>query len=195
MNDGAAVWPLSLRLFHWVTAALVLGMLGLGTYMVQFVHDPAERFELTQTHKSIGVVILALTVIRLCRRVIAAVPKPEPAAPLMQFAAKAAHIVLYALPLIMPLSGWLMTTTTPVRVPTIVFGPFTLPYPLAPDLALYRVARAIHLTAAIVLAALVVLHVAAAITHALVWRDRTLVRMWWQRRPAQRIVDDVRARR
>ena len=38
----------------------------------------------------------------------------------------------------MPLSGWLMATTTPVRVPTIVFGLFALPYPLAPDLAIYR---------------------------------------------------------
>ena len=46
-----AVWPLSLRLAHWVSAALVLTGLGLGTVMVQFVHNPALRFELTQTHK------------------------------------------------------------------------------------------------------------------------------------------------
>jgi hypothetical protein len=44
----------------------------------------------------------------------------------------------------MPLSGWLMASTTPVRVPTFVFGLFELPYPLALDFATYRFARAIH---------------------------------------------------
>jgi cytochrome b561 len=60
-----------------------------------------------------------------------------------------------------------MATTTPVRVPTIVFGLFTLPYPLAPDLATYRVAHAIHLAAAIALALLILLHSAAALVHVL----------------------------
>jgi cytochrome b561 len=66
MNEAGAasreIWPLSLRLAHWLGAILVLAALGLGVAMVQFVHDPAARFELTQTHKSIGVTILALTV-------------------------------------------------------------------------------------------------------------------------------------
>jgi cytochrome b561 len=58
------VWPPSLRFVHWASAALVVAALGLGTFMVQLVHDPAERFELTQTHKSIGITVLALTVLR-----------------------------------------------------------------------------------------------------------------------------------
>jgi cytochrome b561 len=61
---SSAFWPLSLRLAHWLSAALVLAALGLGTIMVQFVPNPAVRFELTQTHKSIGITILALTVLR-----------------------------------------------------------------------------------------------------------------------------------
>ena len=65
---------------------LVVAALGLGTYMVQLVHDPAERFELTQTHKSIGVAVLALTVVRLCLRILTNAPKPEPAAPLVLLA-------------------------------------------------------------------------------------------------------------
>ena len=113
---------------------MVIAALGLGTYMVQFVHDPGERFELTQTHKSIGVAVLGLTVFRLCLRILANAPKPEPAAPLVLVAAKVGHIILYGLLLVMPLSGWLMATTTPVRVPTFVFGLVELPYPLLPDL-------------------------------------------------------------
>jgi cytochrome b561 len=178
MNEGAAAWPLALRLLHWVGAALVFAALGLGVTMVQLVHDPAERFELTQTHKSIGVTVLALTVARLCLRVLMTAPAPEPAAPVLLAAAKAAHIALYALLVLMPLSGWLMVTTTPVRVPTVVFGLLRLPYPLAPDLPIYRAAHAIHVASAILLALLIALHVAAALIHALVWRDRTLVRMW-----------------
>ena len=83
MNEAAAAtiaWPLSLRLAHWLSAILVLVALGLGTAMVQFVHDPAARFELTQTHKSIGIIVLALTVARLCRRSLGRAPKAEPAA-------------------------------------------------------------------------------------------------------------------
>jgi cytochrome b561 len=163
-------WPRALRLVHWVSAVLVIGLLALGAYMVQLVADPAERFDLTQTHKSIGVVVLALTLVRLCLRVVTTAPKRE-RAPLL-LAAKATHAGLYALLLLMPLSGWLMTTTTPVRVPTVVLGLFALPYPLTPDLATYRLAHAIHVTAAISLALLVFLHSAAAIAHALRGRRR-----------------------
>jgi len=178
MDERVPDWPLSLRLLHWVSAALVIAALALGFSMVHLVHDAAARFELTQAHKSTGVVVLALTVVRLCLRTLARTPKPEPAPPAILAAAKAAHLSLYALLLAMPLSGWLMATTTPVRIPTIVFGLFALPYPLAPDLPIYRAAHAVHVACAIALAALVLIHIAAAFVHALVWRDRTLARMW-----------------
>jgi len=177
MNEVAA-WPAALRLLHWLSAALVLGMLTLGTVMVQLVQDPARRFDLTQTHKSVGIVVLALSVARLCLRLFSAAPPPEPASRPLLIAAKTAHIGLYALLLLMPLSGWLMVSTTPVRVPTAVFSVFVLPYPLAPDLALYRVAHALHVGLGIALAGLIALHIGAALLHAWWWRDRTLRRMW-----------------
>jgi cytochrome b561 len=180
MNEGAVGWPLSLKLIHWASAALVLGTLALGVYMVQVVHDPAERFDLTQRHKSIGVAILALTVVRLCLRLLTTAPTPEPVSPPLLAAAKAAHIILYGLLLAMVLSGWLMASTTPVRIPTSVFGAFELPYPLAPDLSVYRFAHAIHVVSAIALASLIAVHAAATLVHALLWRDRTLLRMWWK---------------
>jgi cytochrome b561 len=165
-------WPRALRLVHWVSAVLVIGMLVLGTYMVQLVEDPAKRFDLTQTHKSIGLIVLALTLVRLGLRVPATAPRHEHA-PLL-IAAKATHASLYALLLLLPLSGWLMATTTPVRVPTVVFDLFTLPYPLAPDLAMFRLAHEIHVIAAILLALLVFLHSAAALAHA--WTGRRRLR-------------------
>jgi cytochrome b561 len=183
MNEGG-VWLRSVRLLHWASATLVIAALGLGTYMVQLVHDPAARFELTQTHKSIGITVLALTIVRLCLRILTNAPKPEPAAPLVLLAAKVTHVFLYGLLLVMPLSGWLMTTTTPVRVPTFVFGLVELPYPLLPDLTTYRIAHTLHVVSAIFLASLIILHVAAAIIHAFVWQDRTLARMWSRRSAA-----------
>jgi cytochrome b561 len=177
MNEGATMWPLPLRLIHWISAALVIAALGLGTYMVWFVDDPAARFDLTQTHKSIGVTVLALTMLRLCLRIRTTAPEAEPVAPLLQFAAKAAHLGLYVLLVLLPVSGWLMASTTPVRIPTRVFGLFDLPYPLGPDLPVFRFFHAVHVVAAILLAGLVVLHVAAALVHALCWRDRTMRRM------------------
>ena len=171
------MWPLPLRLIHWISAALVIVALGLGTYMVWFVDDPAARFDLTQTHKSIGVTVLALTMLRLCLRIATSTPRPEPVAPLIQWAATATHVSLYVLLVLLPLSGWLMASTTPVRIPTRLFGLLELPYPLGPDLAVFRFFHAVHVVAAILLAGLVVLHVAAALVHAFYWRDRTLRRM------------------
>jgi cytochrome b561 len=174
MNEHT--WPRALRFLHSASALLVFAALGLGAYMVQLVEDPAVRFDLTQTHKAIGVAVLALTVMRLCLRIVATASKTAPEyehAPLL-LAAKATHVGLYALLLLLPASGWLMATTTPVRVPTIVFGLFTLPYPLPPDLQTYRFAHAIHVTAAISLALLVFLHSAAALAHA--WKGRRQVR-------------------
>jgi cytochrome b561 len=180
MNEGG-VWPRSVRFLHWASAVLVIAAIGLGIYMVQLVHDPAERFELTQTHKSIGIAVLALTLVRLCLRILTNAPNPDPAAPFVLLAAKVTHAFLYGLLLVMPLSGWLMATTTPVRVPTFVFGLVELPYPLSPDLTTYRIAHTIHVVSAIFLALLIVLHVATANIHAFVWRDRTLARMWSRR--------------
>jgi cytochrome b561 len=180
MNDPRRVWPLPVKLFHWLGAVLVVAALALGVFMVQFVDDAARRFELTQTHKSIGVVILAVTIIRLCLRLLTIAPEPESGAQLLRLAAKLAHGSLYASLVIMPVSGWLMTTTTPVRVPTVVFGLVQLPYPLAPNVPAYQLAHAIHVASAIAIVALIAVHVAAALIHTLLWRDRTLARILWQ---------------
>ena len=78
----------------------------------------------------------------------------------------------------MPLSGWLMATSTPIRVPTWLFGLLELPYPLTPNLATYRLARTAHICLALLLAPLIALHVAATRVHAIIWHDRTFARMW-----------------
>jgi cytochrome b561 len=176
MNDGAPAWPLALRLIHWTSAALIAVALGFGVFMVDIVQDPARRFDLTQTHKSIGVTVLALTAVRLWLRLRTPSP-PLPLAPPLSRAVKATHASLYALLLLMPLSGWLMAASTPVRVPTTVFGLFSLPYALEPSLPTYRMAHALHAAGAAALAALALLHIAGALVHTLWRRDGILTRM------------------
>ena len=177
MNNRTTAWPLSLRLAHWLSAALVVGALGLGAFMVLAVHNAATRFELTQAHKGIGVGVLVLALMRLGLRCVIRAPKPETTARTVAILAKAVHVNLYLLLLLLPLSGWLMVTSTPVRVPTVVFGLFDLPYPLAPDMVRFRFAHAVHIGLAVALAALITLHVGAGFVHARVWRERTLARM------------------
>jgi cytochrome b561 len=188
MNDSVVQWPLSVRVAHWLSAILVLAALALGAYMVLFVANPAQRFELTQTHKTLGVVILGLTVARLCRRSFMRPPKPEPAARSILLVAKATHMLLYLLLLLVPLSGWLMATSTPIRVPTLLFGLFELPYPLEANLAIYRMAHTAHVWLAILLTSLIALHIAGAMAHSFLWRDQTLARMWREPRRRELVV-------
>src|SRR4029077_6422576 len=68
MSEITAVWPLPVRLAHWLNAALVIVALAMGALMVLAVQNAATRFDLTQTHKSIGVSVLVLTLLRLGMR-------------------------------------------------------------------------------------------------------------------------------
>jgi cytochrome b561 len=178
MNESAATWPPALRIAHWLSAALVISLLLLGAVMVFAITDSARRFELTQIHKSLGIVALILTVVRLCCRLWVVAPKTVQTSGLTRLAAKASHLTLYLLLLLMPLSGWLMVTSTPIRIPITLFGLIDLPFPLPPNLAAYQTARTTHLLLSIALALMVVVHTGAALVHQLVWRDGTLARMW-----------------
>jgi cytochrome b561 len=189
MNEPAAAWPLAIRIAHWLSAALVISLLVLGAVMVFAIADPARRFQLTQIHKPLGILALVLTGARLCCRLCSSAPKVAPTSRLAALAAKAAHLALYLLLFLMPLSGWLMVTSTPIRIPVSLFGPIDLPFPLAPDLATYQAARTTHLVLSIVLALLVAVHTGAAMVHQFLWRDGTLARIWRAGRAPAPIVD------
>jgi cytochrome b561 len=178
MNEPAAAWPLAMRIAHWLSAALVISLLLLGAAMVFAISDSARRFELTQIHKPLGITVLVLTAARLCCRLATNTPKVAQTSRAATLAAKTSHFTLYLLLFLMPLSGWLMVTSTPIRIPVSLFGINDLPFPLPPDLATYQAARATHLVLSVALALTVIVHTAAAIVHQFVWRDGTLARMW-----------------
>ena len=151
-------------------AALILFQLGFGLWMTRFVPDLIARFTLTQTHKSWGTVIFALALVRVAWRLVNRARPPLPPMPAWQArAARASHALLYLFMLLMPLSGWLLASASPVQdllqMQNLVFGRLRPARPLRARQRrgsrppLHRV----HTSAAVGLALLLALHVAAAL--------------------------------
>lgn len=171
-----------MRAIHWISAALIAGMIGLGLYMTHADIEAGEAFDLYQWHKSFGFVALALVVIRLIIRMCVNRPSfPRGMRPVEIALAKAAHALFYALLFALPLLGWIMVSASPLPIPTMLFGLAEIPSIAAPNEQLYEAARTAHRLCAWTLAALIVMHIAAALKHHWLDRDMTLRRMLFGR--------------
>lgn len=162
---------------HWLMAAAILGLLGLGFTMTGLKPGSPLQFKLYQLHKSVGVLVFLLAAARLGWR-LGHRPPPLPAAmgPAERLLAHAGHGTLYALMLGLPLAGWAVVSTSPYNIPTMVFGLVNLPHlPMPRDLN--PTAKGAHLIGAWLLVATLVGHVAAALRHHFVLRDEVLTRM------------------
>jgi cytochrome b561 len=190
-NDSES-WGWPARALHWTMAVLILFLLGVGFFMTHFVDNMITRFELAQTHKSFGFVVFALGVVRIVWRVANPLAPAQPVGgkPWEAAAARLTHLALYVLMILMPVSGWLMASASPLndanaypaQIRNMVFGLFELPDPIAPgDKALEAAFHAIHFYGALALATLLLLHAGAALKHHLVDRDAVLRRMLWGR--------------
>jgi cytochrome b561 len=166
-----ARFPAASRLLHWLMAPMIVTMLFIGVGMAASV---SARYELlVAIHRPLGIVILVLFMIRIVNRFI----NPPPALPntvpsLQRFAAKASHIVLYALMFIMPLVGWGMLSAA--RYPIVLYGPLRLPPILPHDLTLYAWLRELHTVLTYLFFATFLAHFGAALFHGLVRRDGVL---------------------
>jgi cytochrome b561 len=156
------------RLLHWLMALMIIAMLFIGVGMAASV---SRRYDLlVSIHRPLGIAILLLCVARIVNRFINPPPDlPDTVPPLQRFAAKASHIALYALMLIMPLVGWGMLSAA--RYPIVLYGPVRLPPILPHDLILYAWLRELHTGLAYLLFAAVLLHLGAALYHGLIRRD------------------------
>jgi cytochrome b561 len=156
------------RAFHWVMAVCILAMLFIGVGMVSTIST--RYLTLVSIHKPLGAAILVLALLRLILRLCRGAP-PLPAelpAP-MKLAAHLSHVALYALMIAMPLLGWAMLSAE--GFPVVLFGNLRLP-PIVPhDPELYALLRAMHGYLAYAFFATILLHLGAALFHALVRRD------------------------
>jgi cytochrome b561 len=170
---------------HWLIALGIIVNIGFGLYFVDLPRADPDRFFLTQTHKSIGLTILVLSILRVIWRLMnPAPPLPATMSPAMRFAAHATHFLLYVLIVFIPLSGWLLVSSSPLGLPTMYFGWFAWPdLPFFSDLP--RAAKkmwshefgAVHVYLAWSAIVLVTLHVLAALYHQFIRRDVVLGRM------------------
>lgn len=185
--DRPSGWGWVSRALHWAMAALILFQLGLGLWMTRFVPDLLARFTLTQAHKSWGTVVFLLALLRVAWRLANRARPPLPPMPAWQAAAaRASHALLYLFMFLMPLSGWLLASASPVQdllgMENLVFGRWPLPDPFVPGSdRLEATLHLVHTSAALALALLLALHAAAALRHQFVDRDDLLARMLWRR--------------
>jgi cytochrome b561 len=160
---------------HWLIAALVVVMFGLGWYMGDLPLGP-RKLELYQLHKSIGLTIFALAVLRLGWRLThPAPPLPAHMAPWERAAARTSHALLYAMLLIQPMIGFLQSNAA--NFPVVVWGVLPLPALIAPDEPLADRLVDVHEWGARIILFLVLLHIAAALRHHFWLKDDVLRRM------------------
>ena len=167
-------WGMVTIALHWLTVLAVVGLCVVGLLM-QELPSGKLKLDVYALHKSFGLTVLALTLLRLLWRLVAGAPKPEPMPRIQVFAAHVSHGLLYIVLLAMPLSGWLYNSAS--GFPLKWFGLFSLPKLSGYDPDVKRFAHEMHETLFLVLAAIVTLHALAALKHHYFDRDRTLVRM------------------
>lgn len=156
------------RGLHWLMAAGILAMLFIGVGMVSTVSP--RYWALVSVHKPLGVLLLLLTLLRIGVRLRKGAPPLPGDLPAWQKAgAHASHLALYGLMLAMPLVGWSMLSAA--GYPIALFGPVRLPAIAPQNPALYAALRTAHTWLAYLLFLTVLLHLAAALFHALIRRD------------------------
>jgi cytochrome b561 len=156
------------RVLHWLMALCILAMLFIGVGMVSTVAP--TYLALVSIHKPLGIALLILVVIRLVVRLRSGAPAlpadlPEP----MKLAAVLSHYALYGLMLVMPLIGWAMMSAA--DYPIVLADGIRLPAILPPSARLHALLWDAHVYLAFAFFGLILMHVGAALFHALVRRD------------------------
>jgi cytochrome b561 len=173
MTDAGQFAPLQ-RALHWLMAACIIAMLFIGVGMVSTITP--KYLPLIAIHKTLGVAILVLVVIRLVARWRYGAPALPADLPVpMQLAAKGSHYLLYGLMIVMPLLGWAMLSAA--EYPVVLLGGVRLPQILPQSEALHTVLWDAHHYLALLFFAVVLLHLAAALFHGLIRRDGVLQTM------------------
>ena len=161
------------RALHWAIALLILLNLVSG-----FAHEALPKdWAVMPVHKSIGLTVLALTLARIGWRFTHPAPPLPAAMPLWERgAAHMTHALFYAFMLILPLSGWIMTSPWPR--PLNWFFLFDVPkFGVGKEDAIVGLSRGAHELLPWVWVALILLHVGAALRHHFVLKDDVLRRM------------------
>ena len=162
-------------LLHWLVALCIFAAFPLGLYMSELLLSP-RKLQLYSYHKWLGISVLLLAIARLFWR---RLHRPPPLAATMprwqRLAAQGTHHLLYLLMLVVPISGWLMSSALGVSV--VWFGVLPLPDLIGRNKELGEILKTVHELLNYAMLILVVLHIIAALEHHFRSRDDTLQRM------------------
>ena len=180
-QDGGR-YALVQRLLHWLIAVLVLGALAGGALLWAYGFDGLkDTFGMAATntiytyHKTAGVLVLGLMLIRLALRLALGAPPAHPSlSPGLAAFARATHLTFYGLLILMPVLGWAATAAGGYP---IQFFDLTLPGLIGENKALSETLYGMHGVVGLAIAALASLHIAAAMRHWLVLKDGVIHRI------------------
>ncbi|MEY3659006.1 MAG: hypothetical protein RL425_1767 [Pseudomonadota bacterium] len=163
-------------LLHWAIALLLVANFALGERSEDLAKGP-ELAWVMQLHKSIGITILVLTLWRLGLRLVTPRPAKVADSPVLQLASTAVHWGFYAVMLIVPLSGWLLVSTSKTPTPLMIFD--LIPWPLLPNFGreVHEIGEEVHAILAKAMIPLLALHLIGAVRHQFFMRDGLMERM------------------
>ncbi len=163
------------RFLHWVIALLIISMILLG-YLMKYIIKPPLKYKLYSWHKLISLATLVLILVRIIWRVWQSEPKTQPPfSRLMAFAAKMGHFGLYLFMLLLPISGWAMSTAAGY-IPHL-WG-IALPMPgIGKNRHITDIAATIHTVTAVIFSFLIAGHISMALKHHYKDKDNTLMKI------------------
>ena len=163
------------KFLHWAIVLLIVPQYFLADAADE-LEAGAEKLQLLNWHKSLGLTVLLLALVRIAWKVINR-PHPAPLGDVIwqRKAATAGHVLLYALILLQPVTGWIMSSAA--GSPISLFGWVSFPALVAKDHALHETFEAVHESVFYVLLAVALVHIAAALYHHWVLKDNVLRRM------------------
>jgi cytochrome b561 len=167
-------WGAMAQFFHWVMALAILGN-GLFGLLMDLARSPMQKINWLALHKSVGLTVLALLLLRLAWRMTNRRPPEEPAPRWQQLGAHVVHGLLYVLMAAIPLSGWWFNSVT--GKPLQWFKLFNLPALAGKNDDIRHLAHGVHEYLFWLLLLVLVVHVGAALKHHVFDEDNVLRRM------------------
>lgn len=163
-------------LLHWIMAALIIGLLIIGLYMVDLPIS-AQKLKFYGWHKECGLLVLMLAVVRLTWRLRNITPTLADLPRWEALAARIVHGIFYFFMFVQPITGWLITSSA--GIPASFFGLFTVPTLVSANAVHQALFTEIHQWSAYALIGVFCLHVGGALKHYVIDKDHILQRMLW----------------
>ncbi len=175
-RDPDSRYGLISRAVHWIIAALITALIPLGWYMVGLEYYDPWSHDSLEIHKALGMVVLLLATIMISWQIAGRRTRATESRKRWEvIAAKITHYLLYALMVVVPATGYIISTSAGAGV--AIFGLFEVPAVLPKSVPLRDAAISVHYYFAYAGVALIALHVAGALKHHFVDGDDTLRRM------------------